>query len=172
MPQRPQHRVERQPSNKGELICVAMLAVSIMSLMPIGIPSIADSGLRPPSAVDVSAAARASSILTSTNAPRSFAPSGKCSRGSVQGTRARVSPPKRIKVVAARNGPVCGTARYWGQHGRPHSVIARTRRWLAPSRFAAGIDGAATDRMRFHAVHRDYRVAHFGSRASQVASCW
>ena len=43
-------RSERQPSNKGEPICVAMSAVSIMSLMPIGMPSITDGGTRPPSA--------------------------------------------------------------------------------------------------------------------------
>src|SRR5258705_7243234 len=36
---------ERQPANRGDPISVGMSAVSMMSLMPIGMPSIGESGM-------------------------------------------------------------------------------------------------------------------------------
>src|SRR6185312_7280981 len=63
-------RPDDQPSNNGEPISVGMSAVSMMSLMPIGMPSIADNGLLPRQRMDdASAAARAPSTLVQTNAP-------------------------------------------------------------------------------------------------------
>ena len=63
-------RSERKPANSGEPFSVAMSAVSMMSLMPIGMPSIFERG-RPARqrAVDWSAAARAPSRLRLTKAP-------------------------------------------------------------------------------------------------------
>ena len=63
-------RPERQSANSGEPICVGMSAVSMMSLTPIGIPSMRDSGfpLRQRS-VERSAAAIAASTSMCTNAP-------------------------------------------------------------------------------------------------------
>jgi len=61
---------ERQPANKGEPISVGMSTVSIMSLMPTGMPSIGDAGLPARQrSVDRSAAARASGTLVHTKAP-------------------------------------------------------------------------------------------------------
>src|SRR5262245_28553546 len=57
-------RPEHQPSNNGEPISVGMSAVSMMSLIPIGMPSIADNGLLSRQRLDdASAAARAPSRL-------------------------------------------------------------------------------------------------------------
>src|SRR6478752_370507 len=57
-------RSEHQPSNNGEPISVGISAVSMMSLTPIGIPSIADNGLLSRHRMyDASAAARAPSRL-------------------------------------------------------------------------------------------------------------
>src|SRR5260370_241221 len=63
-------RSERKPANSGEPFSVGMSAVSMMSLMPIGMPSIFERG-RPARqrAVDWSAAARAPSRLRLTKAP-------------------------------------------------------------------------------------------------------
>src|SRR6185312_1346625 len=62
-------RPEDQPSNNGEPIPVGMSAVSMMSLMPIGMPSIADTGLLSRHRMeDASAAARDPSMLVQTNA--------------------------------------------------------------------------------------------------------
>src|SRR3954453_1613708 len=61
---------ERQPANSGEPICVGMSAVSMISFTPIGMPSIAESGVpERQRAVDRSAAARAASRLKVTKAP-------------------------------------------------------------------------------------------------------
>src|SRR5262245_48012510 len=61
---------ERQPANSGEPIWVGMSAVSMISLMPIGMPSIGDSGVPARQRdVDRSAAARAPSIFKFTKAP-------------------------------------------------------------------------------------------------------
>ena len=63
-------RPERQPAKIGDPISVGMSSVSMMSLMPTGMPSTSDSGL--PSrqrAVERSAAARAPSRLKLTKAP-------------------------------------------------------------------------------------------------------
>src|SRR5580700_11275539 len=61
---------ERQPTKSGEPISVGISNVSIMSLMPIGMPSMGDSGLperqRP---ADRSAASRAAGRLVQTKAP-------------------------------------------------------------------------------------------------------
>src|SRR5579863_1832435 len=61
---------ERQPSNSGEPICVGISTVSIISLMPTGMPSIGDSGLAARQrSLDRSAAARAAGRLVVTKAP-------------------------------------------------------------------------------------------------------
>ena len=61
---------ERQPANSGEPISVGMSTVSMMSLMPTGMPSMADSGLPARQrAVELSAAARAAGTLVQTKAP-------------------------------------------------------------------------------------------------------
>src|SRR5271167_4398455 len=61
---------ERQPANSGEPISVGISSVSIMSLMPTGMPSIGDNGLPARHrAVDRSAAARASGRFEATKAP-------------------------------------------------------------------------------------------------------
>src|SRR6478735_10504622 len=165
-------RSERQPSNKGEPICVAMSAVSIMSLTPIGMPSIADSGLPfSQRAVDVSAAARASSILIWTNAPIFGSQVASASRQRSRYARG-VSSPEANCAVAARNGLVCGTGAVPGDNMvKPLPTSSRQPgAGSQSSRFAAGIDGRATDRMRFHAVLRDYAGA-FPDRAPPAASC-
>src|SRR5580700_5960588 len=61
---------ERQPAKSGEPISVGMSTVSMMSLMPTGMPSMADNGLPARQrAVDRSAAARAAGTLVQTKAP-------------------------------------------------------------------------------------------------------
>src|SRR5258707_1248308 len=61
---------ECQPANSGEPIWVGMSAVSIMSFTPIGMPSIADSGVPEcHRALERPAAARAASRLSVTKAP-------------------------------------------------------------------------------------------------------
>ena len=63
-------RSERKPANSGEPFSVGMSAVSMMSLIPIGMPSIGERGSPARQrAVDWSAAARAPSRLRLTNAP-------------------------------------------------------------------------------------------------------
>ena len=65
-------RSERQPLYSSEPICVGMSAVSMMSLMPTGMPSIGESGL--PSrqrCVDCAAASRAAATFSVTKAPTS-----------------------------------------------------------------------------------------------------
>src|ERR1700689_1592388 len=61
---------ERQPANSGEPISVGMSTVSMMSLMPTGMPSIGDAGLPARKrALERSAAARAAGRLVQTKAP-------------------------------------------------------------------------------------------------------
>ncbi len=61
---------ERQPANSGEPISVGMSTVSMMSLIPIGMPSIGESGApERQRSVARSAAARAPSMLRLTKAP-------------------------------------------------------------------------------------------------------
>src|ERR1700692_1701570 len=61
---------ERQPEKSGEPISVGMSTVSMMSLMPTGMPSMADSGLHArPRAVERPAAARAAGTWVHTKAP-------------------------------------------------------------------------------------------------------
>ena len=61
---------ERQPANSGEPIWVGISTVSIMSLMPTGMPSIAERGFPARQrSVDCSAAARAPGRSVATKAP-------------------------------------------------------------------------------------------------------
>jgi hypothetical protein len=63
-------RPPRQPMNSGEPCSVTMSAVSMMSLMPTGMPSISDSAVRDlHRAVAASAAVRAAGKLVATKAP-------------------------------------------------------------------------------------------------------
>ena len=95
-------RSERQPTNSGEPFSVGMSTVSMMSLMPIGMPSICESGL--PSrqrAVDWSAAARAPSRLRCTKAPIFGSSAARSARQRSRKSRG-VSAPLAKRAVAAR----------------------------------------------------------------------
>ena len=99
---------ERQPSNSGEPNCVGMSAVSIISLIAIGMPSIGDAGFPAAQrAVERSAAERAPSMFNETKA---------ATRGSQWSSAARlrsrnlrgVSAPERNFSAAARKGSKVG----------------------------------------------------------------
>ena len=63
-------RLPCQPTNKGEPCSVAMSAVSMMSLIPTGMPSMGDKVVPAfQRAVDASAAARAPAMFKVTKAP-------------------------------------------------------------------------------------------------------
>src|SRR5205814_4430629 len=100
-------RPVRQPTNSGEPCPVGMSAVSMMSLMPSGIPSIGDKG-RPARqrAAERSAAVPAAAISWQTKAPtRSDA-----SRRARQRPRSSrgVSRPDAKSTVAEKNDVACG----------------------------------------------------------------
>ena len=113
---------------------MGMSAVSMMSLMPIGMPSIADSGL----AVLASARTTHRRLLAhhqirDEQTRRSSAPRWRVHQGSVRGTRA---------AYRVRRSELCGGGKkrprlrhgrgIRRQHGQASaSVMAATRRWLA-----------------------------------------
>src|SRR5262245_26770188 len=94
-------RTDRHPLKSGEPCSVGMSAVSMMSLMPIGIPSIGESGLPARHrAVEASAAVRAAGILVLTNAW--MVPSHSFMRARHRSRKSRgVSVPERNASCAA-----------------------------------------------------------------------
>src|ERR1700689_5930651 len=99
---------ERQPEKSGEPISVGMSTVSMMSLMPTGMPSMADSGLPARQrAVDRSAAARAAGTLVQTKAPIR---GSHCSRSASDLSRNSrgVSLPEAKCCAAAKYGRMIG----------------------------------------------------------------
>ena len=99
---------ERQPEKSGEPISVGISTVSMMSLMPTGMPSMADSGLPARQrAVELSAAARAAGTLVQTKAP--IRGSHCSSRTSDFSRNSRgVSLPEARFCAAARYGRITG----------------------------------------------------------------
>ena len=99
---------ERQPANSAEPISVGMSTVSIMSLMPTGIPSIGEAGLPARQrSVDRSAAARAAGRLVHTKAPIR---GSHCSNSASESSRncRGVCFPEANSAVAARYGRMTG----------------------------------------------------------------
>src|SRR5580704_13600660 len=99
---------ERQPEKSSEPISVGISTVSIMSLMPTGMPSMADSGLPARQrAVEVSAAVRAAGTLVQTKAPirgsHWSSSTSDCSRNS-----RGVCLPEENFCAAARYGRMIG----------------------------------------------------------------
>src|SRR4029079_10569632 len=97
-------RSERKPANSGEPFSVGMSAVSMMSLMPTGMPSIFDSG-RPSRqrAAERSAAARAPLRLRLTKAPILGSSAARSARQRSRKSRG-VSAPLANLGVAERYG--------------------------------------------------------------------
>ena len=95
-------RSERQPTNSGEPFSVGMSAVSMMSLMPIGMPSMAER-CRPARqrAVAWSAATRAPSRLRCTKAPTLGSSAARSARQRSRKSRG-VSSPLAKRGVAGR----------------------------------------------------------------------
>src|SRR5579863_9594935 len=102
---------ERQPANSGDPISVGISTVSMMSLMPTGMPSIGDAGFPARQrAVERSAAARASGRLVQTKAPtrgsQLSSSASACSRNS-----RGVCVPEAKFLAAVRNGRLAGFIR-------------------------------------------------------------
>jgi hypothetical protein len=90
----------RNPSNSGEPFWVGMSAVSMMSLMPAGMPSIGEIWL--PSRqrfVDSSAAARAASRLRATKAPTDGSQASRDSRQRSRKARGESLPSANFSVA-------------------------------------------------------------------------
>src|SRR5262249_15468253 len=101
-------RLLRNPTNSGEPFSVGMSKVSMMSLMPIGIPSIRDSGLPARQrAVDWSAAARAAARLSVTNAPIRGSQTSSAAIERSRKARGESLPPAK-PAVAGRYGRIAG----------------------------------------------------------------
>jgi hypothetical protein len=92
---------ERQPRNNGEPICVGMSKVSMTSLTPTGMPSIADNG-RPARQRSVarSAAARAPGRLMQTNAPTRGSQASSNSSDCSRNCRGVALPAAKFRVAA------------------------------------------------------------------------
>ena len=95
-------RSDRQPAKSGEPCSVGMSAVSMMSLMPIGMPSILQSG-RPSRqrALAASAATRAALMLRCTKAPILGSSAERSARQRSRSSRGE-SEPSPNRAVAAR----------------------------------------------------------------------
>jgi hypothetical protein len=111
-------RPVRQPTNRGEPCSVGMSAVSMMSLMPSGMPSIGDNG-RPSRqrAAERSAAARAAAISWQTNAPTAGSNFSTCKRQRSRNSRG-VSLPAAKFAAAEKNGIGCGNVANFGVSDR------------------------------------------------------
>src|ERR1051325_9851559 len=98
----------RQPINRGDPCSVGISAVSIMSLMPSGMPSIGDKG-RPARqrAAERSAAARAAAISWQTKAPTTGSQASRRARPRSRNSRG-VSLASSKFAVAEKNGIACG----------------------------------------------------------------
>src|SRR5215813_11335020 len=166
-------RPEYHPSNNGEPISVAISMVSMMSLTPIGMPSIADKGfLSFQRRLDASAAARAPLMLVWTNAPIFGSQAAPASRQRSRNARG-VSSLEANLAVAAKNGRGCGTCAAAGDSmikPRPASSLrpgVGSQSW----RCGAEIGGPAPDRPPFPVVHPDCAAA-FPDHAPPVFFCW
>src|ERR1700733_2368551 len=115
---------ERQPANSGEPISVGISAVSIMSLMPTGIPSIGDNGLPARQrSVESSAAARAAGRLVWTKAP-------------IRGSHSSKRPSERSRNwrgVSLPEAKFCAAATYGRITGFSCSCVAMPDLFAQPS---------------------------------------
>src|SRR5580698_6143452 len=99
---------DRQPANSGEPISVVISTVSIMSLMPTGMPSIGDNGLLARQrAVERSAAARASGRLVQTKAPMRGSQLSSNASDCSRNCRGVCAPDEKL-CATARNGRATG----------------------------------------------------------------
>src|SRR5204863_9692302 len=101
-------RPVRQPTNSGEPCPVGMSAVSMMSLMPSGIPSIGDKGRAARQrATERSAAVPAAAISWQTKAPTLASNASRRARQRSRNSRG-VSRPAAKSAVAEKNDVACG----------------------------------------------------------------
>ena len=98
----------RKPANSGEPFSVGMSMVSMMSLIPIGMPSIGESGLPARQrSVERSAAVRAAARLSETKAPIFGSQASSSAMQRSRNSRGE-SFPLAKSAVAGRNGCIRG----------------------------------------------------------------